>query len=131
MAFSLTFRPLIEKIIKSYRPLLGEHKHWFEQPVPDASAVQQLLTDIKAANNGEYHNLDMLWNVHYQLANFYALHEILRCPWQEADPYRPSVQALIDLLDYLGNEIERSKYPNGYSSYAQSCYEFSNGTFRE
>ena len=72
MAFSLTFRPLIEKIIKSYRPLLGEHKHWFEQPVPDASAVQQLLTDIKAANTGESHNLDMLWNVHYQLANFYA-----------------------------------------------------------
>jgi hypothetical protein len=35
------------------------------------------------------------------------------------------------LLDYLANEIERIKYPNGHSSYEQSCYEFLNGTFRE
>lgn len=121
MAFSLTFRPLIEEIIKSYKPLLDCHGHWSKQPVPDTSAVQQLLTEVKAANNGEYHNLDMLWNVHYQLQLFYDL----------PGANRPSVQTLMGLLDYLANEIERIKYPNGYSSYEQSCYEFSNGTFRE
>ena len=82
MSFSLTFRPLIEEIITSFKPLL--QGHWWEQPVPGRFAVQQLLTDIKAANNGEYHNLDMLWNVHNQLSPFYDLdvngHGILRCP---------------------------------------------------
>lgn len=122
MAFSLTFRLLIEEIIKSYKPLLDCHEHWSKQPVPDTSAVQQLLTEVKAANDGEYHNLDMLWNVHKQLSPFYDF---------RPNDNRPSVQTLMGLLDYLENEIERIKYPNGHSSYEQSCYEFSNGTFRE
>ena len=127
--------PLIEKIVHSFAPLVSGS--WYTKPVPvdGGEAATELLNVMKTKNDGGYHNLDMLWNVFWQLEQFYCLdaygHGILRCPWKEADPYRPSIQALIDLLDYLDNEIERIKYPNGRSSYEQSCYEFSNGSFRE
>ena len=124
---SLPFYSLIEKIVDSFQPLVAYHPgnrpcvkgEWFKQPVPLAGqlAAQQLLTEVKAANDGGYHNLEMLWDVFWNLEQFYCLgadgHGILRCPWQGADPYRLPVLSLIDLLDYLCNEIERIKYPDG------------------
>ena len=144
MAYDPQTYPLIERIVYSFDPLVsfpkGERPHrnsmWYTKPVPanGGAAATELLDVIKTKNDGGYHNLDMLWNVFWQLEQFYCLDSygssIIRCPWDEAKPYQPPVQALIDLLDYLGNEIERIKYSSRYSSYEQSCYEFLTGKFR-